>query len=221
MELLEILNSQIVCLFRVRSERGGPFLPDFVARVSERYEFANVPTIPDALSKDHIEFEHGVFDDKVVEKLRIYNDGIIVDTRTRTTHADAVIDDLLAWTMDAFAVEYKRGAVPVRYYSSHLEVLADFDLGGWLEDLAKIAELVGGELRNSSGVEKEYDVFGFSLHFDPTRSKGSQGQLPGRFNIERRLGHPYRDGIYSTVAPLKTDNHLRALKAIEDLAKRG
>ena len=216
MELTEILASRAIRLFQLSKSGGGAYIPDLIKRIATKYDFAIYPADIKILEENHLSFKHGKFQNKLIDELKIYNDGIIVDTKNTVEDADALIDDLINWALETYQYSIKSLPPVRRYYHSHLEVRLDLDIDEWLSQLKPILEQINFSLKESGTVSAPFHMFGFSMHFDIA---SASIELPGAFNFERRFKQPFEYKIYSTVAPLRTKDHIDLIKKIEEMAK--
>src|SRR5271166_3313653 len=91
-------------LEELRPLNGGLYLPGLITAAAERYKFASVPTISDALQQG-AKFADGflMVEDQiiVIRQLGIYNDGIIVVAYT-TEDSDLILEDSIKWATETF-----------------------------------------------------------------------------------------------------------------------
>ena len=97
MKLLAIEMSRVTALFQTTRPSGQPYLPHIAAQVAERYRFGSAPHSIEELGGNKAEFRHGLFEGNAIETLEVYNDGIIVTSRSDTDFIDRFIDDLVTW----------------------------------------------------------------------------------------------------------------------------
>lgn len=219
MELTEILRSQSTRLFRAFNPTGSLYLPDVISRIKEKYEFVVSPVDASGYlsgEENVLIFKHGLFNGKVIDEFKIYNDGVVVDTRAFVEDADAFIDDLIDWSTEQYGYSIKEYPPVQKMFTSQLEVKMDINLDKWIDRVKILASRINESLR-SSGIEAEpFQVAGFTMHFDT--SKYGTG-APSSFTIERRVQQLYESNLYFTTAPTLTSDHLKILETLEEIAK--
>src|SRR5208282_5464908 len=102
-----------------------------------------------------------------------------------------------------------------RAYSSALECVFDKSIIGHFKELSEIGRGITTLVREYSLKScPDYQPEGFSLHFelDPSLIPS-----PISFTVQRRIGHPYKENKYFSVAPLKTQDHKSVLERLEKL----
>ena len=215
MKLLEIEMSRVTALFRMTRRSGQPYLPHIVAQVAERYRFGSSPHSIDEQGGNRAEFRHGLFEGNAIEALEIYNDGIIVKSRSDTDFIDEFIVDFVAWLEGDHGYSMIETHTVSRMYDSTLLIETDRDVFQPFEAYAEILKMIEKALQDSSGLEIAYQNFGLTLSADQTRNSALK---PAPFRFERKEGIEFsRHQFYST-APLKTKQHLGILERLEQLS---
>src|SRR5438128_190250 len=86
---------------------GRVFPPDLVKGLVERYQFQKFPReFSDFDETKGVEFLSGKHGDNVIWQLRIFNTGIILDTRVNTKVSQELIEEALDWTSSNFGLSY-------------------------------------------------------------------------------------------------------------------
>ena len=214
MKLLAIEMSRITSLFRMTRPSGQPYIPRIVAEVAERYSFGNVPQSIDELGGNKAEFRHGLFEGNAIETLDVYNDGIIVASRSDTDFIDEFIEDLVTWLKDDHGYSVIETHTISKIYDSTLLVEADRDIFKPFEAYAEILRMIEKGVKDSSSLQVTYENFGLALSADQTRNPALK---PSPFRFERKEGIDFSHHQYHATAPLKTTQHLEVLDRLEQL----
>jgi hypothetical protein len=198
---------------------SGIYMPDLLRGIAERYGFATLPTLQDAL-KEGAKFGQGKFvtNDRTIaiKELGVFSDGVLVQT-WNTDDANIVTDDLISWTEKTFGTRPPLAIRERRFTSS---VIVEFD--GSLDSALEIFQ----ELRDTLS-KAFHDIYGWSLDINASRIALScdPTALPplttAELNIERRRGIPFSQNRYFSVATLPTGSHLELLESFERRLLRG
>ena len=215
MKLLAIEMSRVTALFRMTRPSGQPYRPDIAAQVAERYRFGSAPHSIDELGGNKDEFRHGVFEGYAIETLEVYNDGIIVTSRSDTDFIDTFIDDLVTWLEDDHDYSVIETHTVSKMYDSALLVETDQDVFKPFEAYAEILRMIEKALQESSNLEIAYQNYGLALSVDQTRNPALK---PIPFRFERKEGIEFSRHQFHATAPLKTKQHLEILERLEQLA---
>ncbi len=214
MELLSIEMSRVTVLFRATRPRGQFYGPHLAAAVAERYCFGSAPDTIAELDGQKTEFRHGLFEDSAIEAFEIYNDGIIVTSRSDTDFIDAFIDDFLTWlTKDHGQVIIETHTVR-QMYDSGLLVETDRNVFQPFEPYAEIIQLIERSLKESSGLAVKFQNYGFALSADRSQISAMK---PNPFRLERKEGIEFSRHQFYSAAPLRTKQHLDILERLEKL----
>ena len=214
MKLLTIEMSRVTALFRMTRPSGQPYLPHIVTRKSERYRFGSAPDSINELESNRIEFRHGLFEGSAIEMLDVYNDGIIVRSRSDTDFLDEFIDDLVAWLENDHGLSVIETHTIGKLYDSTLLVETNRDAFKPFGAYAEVCPMFENELRDSSGLSVAYHNFGFALSADQTRDPALK---PVPFRFERKEGIDVSQHQYLATAPLRTIRHLAILERLEQI----
>lgn len=210
MRLEEIESSQLTALVNVSRPSGQLFFPMAVSAIHERYSFQGLPTAAEILEGEVLHFRHGHFDGNAFD-LSIYNDGVIVKSASNTAFLEQVLEDVLGWAIAELGfVETTVQPKQVFFESS---VVISMDLGVRSEILTKIAGRLANYQKQYGLRGSNFELAGVAIASDNT---AYVGRKPTGFTIARRANVPFSSGIYYSSAPLKTDDHLDLLQAIEN-----
>jgi len=218
MEFLEIEESRVVYLVRVRRPAGQLYMPEAAAKLAERYSFARIPTLNDLTEpRDYIGFRVGKFADSQIEELRIYSDGFLVEARSNSNILDAFIDDLVEWSEKDLGLEKIPNITPERYHESSLIVKSSRDLASVVNIPSEVEDELNNFLQKEAYPARTFQVTGVILDGDGQVEGGKRKEA--KFILDRRVGVAFSENVFFSQAPLTTDAHLALLKRIERLAR--
>lgn len=212
MKLLAIEMSRLTSLFNITRPQGQLYLPNAALALIDRYAFAKGPTTFDELSADRVDFQHGFFQDSAIEKLEVYQDGIVVSSQSESDLLDGFVSDLLQWSEKEFGSTIFPNRQAGRLYDSQLIIEASDAMLAPLEALNGIAGQIGAMLKESSGLDIPFQSVGYTLAHDRTKNPLIQ---PNIFRLERRFAAEFSLNQFISVAPLRTSQHIELLEAIE------
>ena len=215
MKIVSIEFSQVAQLATFVSSAGSLYLPDVVSGLRKRYEFVKFPTTFEELNAAQgIAFEHGKFKGKVIDSLKIFNNGFIVQTKSRVETAESFIEDILAWAQEKFEAKLMEADSVHRTFDSRLIVNLDISLPGALEVASDICTNINKFLSSYGINVPAYVPAGITFHSD---SSDVARMRPSGFSIERRVTAPFSSNLYFSIAPLRTADHIALLEQLEEL----
>jgi hypothetical protein len=217
MQIRKILFSQAIRLFDTTGRTaGGLYGRKLFSAFEDRYGFLQGPrTVPEYDPAKGIHFLHGFFEDRVViDKVSIFNDGMVCETKGTTDDADAFIDDAIEWGRQTAGLDPDRSAELGRAYLSRLEVHADVALADTFKQFSNFGHSIAETVRSYGQNTNDFEVSLIGLHNDLTKMPAPK---PLAFTFDRRDGEAYDAGVYFAVAPMRTADHLAHLDALEKL----
>ncbi len=215
MELLNVVKARSIWLFDINdlNPRGKSINTELIEWLKGAYGFGKVPsTIYDLDDTKALAFLNGQFqvkDELFLEcDLRIYNDGVVADTRSSTKDTDALMKDLLTSAAKEFGLTYKPEIIHTRQYLSELNVRCIRPLQSLHPQLAAFAT----KLSSLTGSRNNFELTGilFTSESMPTLAMGP-------FRFERKLGVPLSENRYYSIAPLQTEEHFDLLEELESI----
>ena len=212
MKLLAIEMSRLTALFHVTRSAGQLYLPAAVAAISERYSFAGVPNTLGEMNSERIDLEHGQFHGNAIEVLEIYNDGIVIASRSNTDVIDEFFSDLCEWMGVELGLSMIKTRSVDRIYDSNLIFEASEKILKPLEAIMNVGAMIESDLKSTCGLDVKFEPFGMSLAVDQTQNSALK---PTVFRIERRVGTEFPLNQFISTAPLTTSQHLNVLKSLE------
>jgi len=216
-ELVDIDTSRIVNLVKLTRPAGQLFLPDASAKLAARYEFRKFPGIEQLLSNQEFQtFGVGKFQDCQIQELRIYGDGVIVDSKSDTDLLDAFLDDFIAWFLSEFKLQFVQPHMPERHHESTVTVRTTKKISSLLTGFGAVSAELNKLLAKENYKPRTFLASGFNLDADPAQKGSRRKEM--RFVFDRKANAPYEDGLYYSQCPLPTKDHLALLDFIESLA---
>lgn len=211
MQLLQIQQSKITYLTVVRRPEGQLFLPFAIKKLVEHYSFGGAPKSIEQLQEPPVAFQHGVFNGTAIDKVEIYNDGIVVSGASNTNVFDAFLDDLFSWIGPELGLtevpQLRHGRIFESAVVAELAINPD-KVAPWSRT---IRSLIGEKWEAAGRPKFEFEFS--QLRFGPDPHERTFA--PINFSLERRAGIPFEQNIYFSTAPLRTDDHVEVLRAIE------
>ena len=191
--------------------RGLDMVP-ILSTIRSHYRFQISPSKPEDIysAQNGIEFARGSFGADggkaiEIESLKIYRDGILVDTRHSTKLSDAVLDDLVGLLVQRHAVSFEPAMVRRKAYLSEVVVSTSHVMDGLNENLRQFSALLADEVAEN----REFQPVAIRFGTDP--AKGSELL----FSFERQVAVSFQEDRYFSSAPLTTHKHLKVLDAWE------
>ena len=212
MELIAFDTSRIIFLLQVHRRAGQPYVPEVAAKLVQRYSFAKYPTLDD-LQKETFFFGMGKFRNVQISELGIYNDGVIVAGRCDTQLLEEFLDDLFDWIANEFEFVPIPQIRTEKHFESTIIVRSKIDLAAIVSPNKAATDLIASRLEQNTNSKYHPTGTLFDCDLDGLRTR----RKPVRLSIERRLGLPFAEGMFFCQAPLKTDDHLALLRALEAL----
>ena len=211
MELVSITLARLTALiqFQEWDPLGKTLTLEALAKLGGRFSFAKRPTkLEDVDFQKGIEFIEGSFGDLRIDKIAVFLNGIVIDTRSSTEDSERVLSEILALIHEAFGAKIK----PARQtFASHIVFRSGMRLSSLNPVLPKIAEVLteqsSADLRHPFTFEPTAVLF----NIDSSQVKIA----PQMFSIERRADIPFAENTYFSGAPLRTKEHIELLKRFE------
>lgn len=214
MEILAVRLARLIVYFPTDELNPGglrlldKFLPAFI----ERYDFRKYPEKPGEFDEQKgITFELGRWDDKVINQLVLYSNGILIDTMSSTSDALAMIKDALVWAAKGFGLRYRPDMLNRKAYLSEVLFRSDVTLAALNPVLQQLSERLTNRITQQEGYPLSFEPFSLSFGLDTLRSKAPIPPL----RIERLADVPFSEMKYYSAAPLQTEEHINFLEAFE------
>jgi hypothetical protein len=216
MDLIDIDETRVTHLVQLHRPSGQLYLPEAVAKLAARYEFAKFPVLNDLVERrESFSFNVGKFRDAQIQAFRIYTDGLVAESRSNSKIIDAFLDDVLHWASDSLGVKAAPTSAQERHHESALVVRSEKDLAKAMRASKQIATKLNELLHKENYPTREFHPSGLIFSAD-TSAPGSR-RKETRFMIDRRVEVPFSESLFFSLAPLPTDDHLDLLTLVEDL----
>jgi hypothetical protein len=212
MELISIVLARIVAFLEVRAvdPSGKASPPEIFRQIAAKYAFAKAPQNTTEMDFEKgVEFSTGKFGQINIDRIAIFTNGVVVDTRSSTDDCERVLSNFLSWTKETLGAKVDPSR---KNYVSQILFRSDLRLSLLHPVLTPITErlstFVTGELKQPIAYEPTSVLLGPDL----TLTKLS----PVQFSIERRAETPFFENTYFSNAPLRTADHLDVVKQFEE-----
>lgn len=208
MQLVEYGSCQVVRLMNVFRPQGAIYLPEVLANIMSKYQFAKPPSLDD-VRKDAVKFQIGKFGDTQIEEFGVYGDGMSASGKCPTEALEAFLADVFSFGLKEI------GYVPILehrneiHFESTITVKSEKDLAAFLSRPAET--LIRKTLKEK--IDIDYQSSGLVMDCDAASLK--LRRKPLRVFIERKLGFPFGENLFLCIAPLRTSEHLELLTALE------
>jgi hypothetical protein len=204
---------QLIVMEEIRP-LSGLYMPNFYQQLAERYAFVGRPQNYAEAITNGAKFQHGRLitptKTMVIKEIGVFNDGIISDAEN-TDDAEYVAHDLMTWATATFALRPRKTIIPP-IYSSVVTIEFDCAIESALRGLDSIMARASAALKQTYGWEYDIRLLRLGVNADPQAAPPLRNT---QFSIERRLGRPYGENRYQAIAPLRTEDHLALLAAVE------
>lgn len=212
MEILSVLRARSIWLLDLNdlNPRGKALGSELIDWLKSAYHFEKIPSSPTDFEQDTkaLYFGGGEFQVReeifIAVELRIYNDGLVADTRSSTEDTDLFLTDVLETAAKEFSLPYKTDVIRKKLYLSELAVRTDKSLAVLNPKLAEFAE----ELSAITRSPVEFSGIGFWSESEPAKSA---------FRFERKWASEFAENRYYSRAPLSTVKHHAMLDRLEAL----
>jgi hypothetical protein len=219
MKLAAIHASKVTALVEITDlvPTGKVFAPDLMTAIAERCEFRKFPQ--DFGKKQEpagAVFEIGKWNDQPINKLTIFNDGVVLETSSDTDDTDATLHQLLMWAKKEIGINYEPEMIRRKLFTSNLVVYSDMQLDSLHPILKELAAFVSSDTSKQFNHQFVYRTAGITLGTNTLTSKFA----PTVFSIERRIDVPDSENKYFSTAPLRTSEHLSLLEKLEKALRK-
>ena len=216
MELLAVRLARVIAFLRAEelNPEGRPIAHDFMKAFVERYSFLKSPQTADQIidAEDKgVTFELGKLGDVGIDRVALFNWGVVVDTSASTDASEEILQDIQKWGAETYGLSNRPNLITRRAYVSEIVFSSEM----FLSSINPYLQALGGtitKLVTGYGNESlSYEVVGFGLAFDSTQTK----QLFTPFRVERLVDASFADKKYYSGAPLRTSDHIGVINELE------
>ena len=176
---------------------GSLSLIKIAPRLVEKLEFSSFPkTLEQFDESKGIVFEDGLWNDIPIQKMTIYNNGIMLDTRKGTEASLSAVKEIFEWAVIEFGLaipEY--GLQKIRFlnrFTFFSDALAD--VGG--NPIRRLAASLSEHVAEITGQTRRYETIRIDIDFDRMEQ-----QVPiAPLTIQRRITSPFEQNKFFTEA---------------------
>ena len=212
MEIVEYGLSRAIRFGDLVSAPSPPLLgSNLIRAVTERYGFVEAPrTVADYNLQNGMLFLHGYHGANVIERLHVYNNGVLAEMKSDTSDCDAFLDDLTLWAAENAGIAFSKSSLADVYLSQLFVRSESIAMDKALAPLAVIREKISARVEAAAPMRVlPSQVMSFQIATDPGLNGG------WNYRFERRVGSAFADNAYFSSAPLTTVQHLEMLNEIE------
>jgi hypothetical protein len=211
MELVSITLARVVAMvqFQEWDPFGKALSLEAIAAISSRYSFTKHPTKLEELDPQKgIELVEGRLGDICIDRINVFLNGIVIDTRSSTESSEKVLNDILAFAYEVFGATIK----PARQsFASQFIFRSDIHLAALNPILAKIGAVLSERTSADLKHPFSFEPTAILINVDTAQTKTP----PVMFTIERRAEIPFAENLYFSSAPLRTAEHIEIVKEFE------
>jgi hypothetical protein len=215
MKISSILLSRVIGYVELvdLSPNGNAFLPEIVPKIAEQFSFQKFPQPSEVLDESKgIEFLSGKFETIVVQRLALFSNLIILETRSSTDDSKRILEGMLSWGKGKLGLNYGPDTIKRFAYISDLTFFSDVPILFGDPALTNAAKKVGAELSEIWSETITYEPMNLAAGHDPLARK--YGIAP--FSIARRAEAKFSENKYFSEAPLPTSSHITILEEYEN-----
>jgi hypothetical protein len=214
-QLSAILLSRVLAFFEVAdiNPQGGFFFPDLTKELVQRFNFQKHPRNYDEWKDDKgAEFASGKLGKITVDNMKLFNNGIQLDTHSGTNESKRILEDTLEWLSDKHGFSFPKPNFQIRWaYVNNLTFFTDVPILS-TPPLDNLSERVTRAMADVVGNPIAYTPTVQTIGHDPLVLKFGRAA----FSIQRRLEVvPFADNKYFSESPLPTDVHIDLLEQFE------
>ncbi|MGX1354546.1 hypothetical protein AB7M49_008171 [Bradyrhizobium elkanii] len=216
MKLKSILTSQAIRFYTYTGdepviERRSPI--PLIRGLQDKYGFVQVPlTVADLDFAKGVTFLRGYYKGHIIEKLALYENGLLCEAMTDNSICDEFVSEVLGWAANEHKIPLSETGV--KAFVSQLEVTTDINPSSAFQKINPIGTQLARALISYGQTVPNYTVNGIRMHYD---SADTPLPRPPEFIFERRAGQPYSTNEFFSSAPLTTKDHMHILVELEKL----
>lgn len=210
MDIIAINLARVVSFMEVQAldPFGKRLDVEAFKELGQRYSFAKVPEeFADLDITKGINFISGECQGVKVDKLTLYQNGLVVDTRSSTDDSQKVIDDLVGLAHELLGAKVDVGR---RLFVSQVVFHSNIRMALLNPILQRIIDRLTDSVSAAMNHEYTFDA-SVVVNAELWQAKIT----PGVFSIERRADSPFKENTYFSNAPLRTSEHIEILQEFE------
>ena len=182
--------------------QGTVFFPDLVAKIVEKFRFQKFPqTVAEFDEQKGVEFLEGTWAGVNVDKMTIYNNGILLDTRVSTSTSEQILAEAFEWAKQ-FGLTYEAGMIKRTGYLSSFTFHSDVPLLGPTTAAIRLARSVSEIVQKRTNLNVTYQPNRLDFDFERPLTQ----QIPiAPLTIQRRATTPFAENkiLYGSAAKVR------------------
>lgn len=192
--------------------KGGIDFAELVREVAKQYHFQKSPhTIEEHDLSKGVEFLLGRSGKRAITKFVIWQNILVLETRSSTDDSKLLLEEFLLWGKSKFGLTYEPGMIKKYGYISDLTFYSEAPVLSVSPLLDRIAQRTSEALTAIWQEPVQFEPLELKVGHDPLSRKW--GIAP--FQIARRAQSPFSANKYFSEAPLPTDLHISLLEEYE------
>lgn len=211
MELISIVRARMVAMIQLQQwdPFGRALTLEALGRIGGRYSFIKVPTkLEDIDLQKGAELQEGRLGDIRIDRITIFLNGIVIDTRSSTEDSEKVLNDIISLALESFGAIIK----PARQsFVSQFVFHSNMRLAALNPVFPKVAAVLTERASADLKHPFTFEPTAILLNADTAQAKTA----PAMFSIERRAEIPFAENTYFSNAPLRTAEHIELVKTFE------
>jgi hypothetical protein len=216
MKVTAIKQARLIALFDIDELMpiGLISMAKIVPAIAQRFEFQRFTTPEGGEDKDSskgFEFFEGMWNETPVQRLAIFNDGIIVDTRVSTSRSREILIESMDWAKDQFGLKTGKDILRRLRYLSTLTFQSKAPILAPCTALSNAANRMTAAMGSITGLDRGYAGTRIDINFDRTTDKEPIAGL----TIQTLALEPFQANRFFSQAPLPTDEHIALLEKFE------
>ena len=217
MKLLTTSMARAIWFFHISdlNPRGRDVERNVLAEIGKKYSFLKVPSVEEMIeahSKNQpFVLKHGSFQNVEIVALTVYRDAVFADTRSSTHDSESFLVNALEWLASELGLlDYKTIAIR-KYYVSEMYVSLNKSLNMINPKFVQFSKMLQEKIKTPyKNLHFEAASLGFWIDPDIKHA-----HVP--FRLERQVDVGFEEGRYYSIAPLETEEHLKALEMLEEM----
>ena len=214
MQIKSIMTSQAIRFYaevEAVLERRSPV--PMIRGLQDKYGFVEVPlTVAELDFTKGVTFLRGYYKGTIIEKLQIYQNGLLCEASADNSIGDEFMGEVLSWATTEHKIPVRETGI--KAFVSQLEVITSIDLTAVFPKIKAIGGLLAGALKSYGQPVPNFGINGIRMHYD---SAAMPVPRPPEFIFERRAGQAYSTNEFFSSAPLRTKDHMHILSELEKL----
>ncbi len=216
MQLLAVRTARFIAAITTEelNPRGLVIYPSLIEGLIAKYDFDTYPDDDAELDETKgIVFENGNWNGILIDRVTIFGDGIVIDTRSSTKDSEAIFDEAMQWASESVGITYSPNMVSRKIYVSELVLRLEVGFNSLNPALQSFCEKLSSTVNSYAGLTANYGLNGVTFNYDTSHLNTSIAP----FRIDRLENTAYSENKYYAVAPLQTDEHLELLEEFENI----